>query len=203
MAFEERIDELSKSKEETRHQVDALNEHVVSTPSQVFLSEATNRIKKLDRHILALPSTKVIPNAIHKPMKTANDFSNSLYTQMSEFIIQSNESYNDFSHRMEIISNDQMSEPRNSVKESISTMLKSETSVRMVSCSIIKSLGNYHLYSPVGNVIVSNVQENSQLHNLISSMVQHNVGKKSENILILNNTNTSAIIQISKESKTV
>lgn len=65
-------------------------------------------------------------------MENVIDHIKTIDTQLSGLIIQSNDRYNDFSHRMEIISNGQTSELQNAASESFATVLQSETFVVMV-----------------------------------------------------------------------
>lgn len=84
--------------------MESLNAHFVSNHPQANLSEATNCLEPLQKQISDLLSTQVIEIAITKPMNNAIDHMNTLYTQSSDFIIQSNDRYKDLSYRMEMIS---------------------------------------------------------------------------------------------------
>lgn len=59
----------------------------------------------------------------------------------------------------------------------------------MASDAINNTLDNDKLQCRIGSEIVRNPQVNSQLHTLISYILQHNVEKNLKNILILKNTN--------------
>lgn len=114
-AFDEKITELSKSKERQQQQLQSLKSNIPHKQVQVNPSEVLDGMEKLNNQIVGLLSIQVMEIAIIKSMKNAVDHINSIDTQFVEFIVQSNDRYIELSHRVQLMSSGHRSELQNAV----------------------------------------------------------------------------------------